>query len=110
MKSSSPDRSSSGIDAGAALHVAIIMDGNGRWGTSRGKPRVAGHRAGAEAARKIVEVAPDMGITTLSLFAFSSDNWQRPAGEVKALFQLLRMYLHKETPRAIEEGVRFKIV
>ena len=61
-------------------------------------------------ARKIVEAAPDMGIATLSLFAFSSDNWQRPATEVRALFQLLRMYLHRETPRAIEEGVRFHII
>jgi len=110
MKQSLPDPTSSALPAGASLHVAIIMDGNGRWATSRGKPRVVGHRAGAEAARKIVEAAPDYGITTLSLFAFSADNWQRPAGEVRALFQLLRMYLHRETPRAIEEGVRFRIV
>jgi undecaprenyl diphosphate synthase len=92
------------------LHVAIIMDGNGRWATGRGRPRVVGHRAGAEAARKIVEAAPDHGVTTLSLFAFSSDNWQRPAGEVKALFQLMRMYLHRETPRAIDEGVRIRVI
>ena len=60
------------------LHVAVIMDGNGRWATRRGLPRSAGHRAGVQAVRRVVEAAPDLGITTLTLFAFSSDNWRRP--------------------------------
>jgi undecaprenyl diphosphate synthase len=63
------------------LHVAIIMDGNGRWATARGLPRVAGHRAGADAVRQVVEAAPALGVGVLTLFAFSSDNWHRPRGE-----------------------------
>ena len=65
------------------LHVAIIMDGNGRWATSRGLPRIAGHRAGAEALRRIVEAAPDSGIRVLTVYAFSSDNWKRPQPALK---------------------------
>src|SRR5207249_2495729 len=67
----------------AGLHVAVIMDGNGRWATARGLPRTAGHVRGAEAVRRTVEAAPDLGIRTLSLYAFSSDNWRRPTGEVR---------------------------
>jgi len=76
-----------------SLHVAIIMDGNGRWAARRGLPRTAGHRAGADAVRRVVEAAPTLGITTLTMFAFSSDNWRRPRDEVAALMSLLRRYL-----------------
>src|SRR6266849_10097623 len=88
------------------LHVAVIMDGNGRWATSRGMPRAAGHRAGVDAVRRIVEAAPDLGITTLTLFAFSSDNWRRPQHEVNSLMWLLRAYLRIETSRFVESGSR----
>ncbi len=80
----------------APLHVAIIMDGNGRWATRRGLPRSAGHRAGVLAVRRVVEAAPDLGVATLTLFAFSSDNWRRPRDEVSALMSLLRHYLRAE--------------
>src|SRR5258708_27260303 len=78
------------------LHVAIIMDGNGRWAEQRGLPRAAGHREGIEAVRRVVEAAPDLGITTLTLFAFSADNWRRPALEVEVLMLLLRNYLRRD--------------
>jgi undecaprenyl diphosphate synthase len=86
------------------------MDGNGRWALSRGLPRIAGHAAGVEAARRVVEAAPDAGISILTLFAFSSDNWRRPADEVAALMRLLAEYLEKETPRCIENGVRLEVI
>src|SRR5438309_9263961 len=92
------------------LHVAIISDGNGRWATSRGLPRSAGHRAGAESARRVVEAAPRMGIHTLTLFALSSANWQRPAAEVQAILRLLQEYLLTETHHCIDEGVRLSII
>ena len=92
------------------LHVAIISDGNGRWATSRGLPRSAGHRAGAESARRVVQAAPRMGIHTLTLFALSSANWQRPAAEVQAIFGLLQEYLLTETNHCIDEGVRISII
>src|SRR5215475_1309760 len=93
-----------------ALHVAIITDGNGRWATSRGLPRSAGHRQGAEAARKIIEAAPRLGIHTLTLFALSSANWKRPAGEVNAILRLLHEYLLAETSHCVENGVRLSII
>lgn len=92
------------------LHVAIIMDGNGRWATRRGLPRPAGHRAGAHAVRRVVEAAPDLGITELTLFAFSSDNWRRPAQEVETLMSLLRRYLEAERQRLVESGVRLTVI
>lgn len=92
------------------LHVAIIMDGNGRWATRRGWPRVAGHRAGVAAVRRIVEHAPELGIGRLTLYAFSSDNWSRPAEEVRSLFWLLRAYLRLETERLKQRGVRLEII
>jgi undecaprenyl diphosphate synthase len=92
------------------LHVAIIMDGNGRWATRRGLPRTAGHRAGADAVRRVVEAAPELGVTTLMLFAFSSDNWRRPRAEVSALMALLRRYLHAELARLVEAGVRLTVI
>jgi undecaprenyl diphosphate synthase len=93
-----------------SLHVAIITDGNGRWATSRGLPRSAGHRAGAEASRAIIEAAPKLGIHTLTLFALSSANWQRPPAEVNAILGLLEDYLLTETTRCIEHGIRISII
>src|SRR6202453_3035789 len=92
------------------LHVAIIMDGNGRWATRRGLPRVAGHRAGVAAARSVVEHAPDVGIRWLTLYAFSSDNWRRPVDEVKSIFWLLRAFLRLETQRLKERGARLEVI
>ena len=92
------------------LHVAIISDGNGRWATARGLPRSAGHRAGAETARRVIEAAPRLGIHTLTLFALSSANWKRPAAEVQAILRLLHEYLLTETTHCIEEGVRLSII
>jgi undecaprenyl diphosphate synthase len=86
------------------------MDGNGRWALARGFPRIAGHRAGAESVRRVVEAAPDLGIGTLTLFAFSSDNWRRPAEEVEALMAMLAQYLDEETGRCVENGVRFEAI
>ena len=94
----------------SSLHVAIIMDGNGRWAARRGLPRVAGHRAGAEAVRRAVEAAPDAGITALTLYAFSSDNWKRPPAEIAALMRLFARHLRSETPRLIDNGVRLEVV
>ena len=96
--------------SGETLHVAIIMDGNGRWATRRGLPRPAGHRAGVEAVRRVTEAAPELGISTLTLFAFSSDNWKRPAEEVNALMRLLKGYLRSETRRFIESGARLTMI
>jgi undecaprenyl diphosphate synthase len=92
------------------LHVAIIMDGNGRWATRRGLPRSAGHQAGADAVRRVVEAAPDLGIASLTLFAFSSDNWRRPREEVSALMGLLRHYLRAEIRALVEGGARLTVI
>jgi undecaprenyl diphosphate synthase len=92
------------------LHVAIIMDGNGRWATGCGLPRIAGHTAGAEALRAIVEAAPNSGIAVLTVYAFSSDNWKRPPLEVEALMTLLGCYLASETPRCVTNGIRMSII
>jgi undecaprenyl diphosphate synthase len=91
-------------------HVAIIMDGNGRWATARGRPREFGHRQGAESVRRVVEAAPDLGIDTLTLYAFSSDNWARPATEVTVLMKLFRRYLRSETAELVRSGVRLRVV
>jgi undecaprenyl diphosphate synthase len=92
------------------LHVAIIMDGNGRWAIRRSLPRSAGHSAGIQAARRVIEAAPDCGIKTLTLFAFSSDNWKRPRDEVKSLMWMLRGYLRSETRRFIDSGARLIVI
>jgi undecaprenyl diphosphate synthase len=92
------------------LHVAIIMDGNGRWAVERSLPRIAGHRAGADSVRRVVEAAPDFGISTLTLYAFSADNWSRPAREVSALMKLLGRYLVQETERCVKNGVRLEAI
>jgi undecaprenyl diphosphate synthase len=94
----------------AGLHVAIIMDGNGRWATARNRPRTAGHLAGADAVRRAVEAAPGLGVRTLTLFAFSSDNWQRPDREVRTLMGLFRRYLATEASRCAERGVRISVI
>jgi len=86
------------------------MDGNGRWALARGLPRAAGHRAGVETVSRIVEAAPALGIGMLTLFAFSSDNWRRPSPEVEGLMALLWIYLAKETPRCLENGIRMEII
>src|SRR5690606_5597458 len=91
------------------IHVGVIMDGNGRWAVSRGQPRAAGHRAGARVVRRIVEGAAELGIGTLTLYAFSSDNWRRPGREVSALMRLFRAYLASETARCVQNSVRLDI-
>ncbi|HEV2856258.1 MAG TPA: di-trans,poly-cis-decaprenylcistransferase [Thermoanaerobaculia bacterium] len=95
---------------GEGLHVAIIMDGNGRWATSRGWPRTAGHAEGVEAVRRVVEAAGDLGIRTLTLFAFSSDNWRRPDVEVRALMRLFRSYLMAEAAKCADNGIRISVI
>jgi undecaprenyl diphosphate synthase len=92
------------------LHAAIIMDGNGRWAQRRGLPRVAGHREGVAAIRRIVTHAPEVGIGQLTLYAFSSDNWRRPAAEVQSIFLLLRAFLRLETSRLRTQGVRLQVI
>jgi undecaprenyl diphosphate synthase len=95
---------------GAKLHVGIIMDGNGRWATRRGLSRLRGHEAGVEAIRRVVEAAPDQGIGTLTLYAFSTDNWRRPRAEVAALMALLRFYLASEVESLVKNGVRLTVI
>ncbi|HWF00599.1 MAG TPA: polyprenyl diphosphate synthase [Caulobacteraceae bacterium] len=92
------------------LHVAIIMDGNGRWAKARGLPRTLGHRAGVQALRRTVEAAPQLGIRRLTVFGFSTENWRRPAGEVSELIGLLRAYFHSDLIRLEREGVRVRVV
>jgi undecaprenyl diphosphate synthase len=92
------------------LHVGIIMDGNGRWATRRGMSRLRGHEAGVEAIRRIVEAAPNQGIGTLTLYAFSSDNWRRPKVEVTGLMTLLRFYLANEVESLAKNGVRLNVI
>jgi len=94
----------------ADFHVAIIMDGNGRWATRRGLPRVVGHRAGVETVRRVAEAAPGLGITKLTLFAFSSDNWRRPRDEVGALMALLQTYLEAEIGRLVDSDIRLTVI
>jgi undecaprenyl diphosphate synthase len=92
------------------LHVAIIMDGNGRWASQRGLPRVAGHRAGVAAVRRAVEHAPGLGIRVLTLYAFSSDNWARPAQEVQSIFWIIRAFLRLECERLRQQGARLEVI
>jgi undecaprenyl diphosphate synthase len=92
------------------FHVAIIMDGNGRWATRRGLPRIVGHRAGVETVRRVAEAAPSLGITKLTLFAFSADNWRRPRDEVGALMALLQTYLEAEIDRLVESDIRLTVI
>jgi undecaprenyl diphosphate synthase len=92
------------------LHIGIIMDGNGRWATRRGLSRLRGHEAGVEAIRRVVEAAPDQGVGTLTLYAFSTDNWRRPKAEVTALMALLRFYLASEVDSLVKNGVRLTVI
>jgi len=92
------------------LHLAIIMDGNGRWAQQKGLPRLAGHRAGERALRRIVEAAPALGISTLTVYAFSSDNWKRPPAEVDGLMLLLETHLAREVEVCLRNGVRLTAI
>jgi undecaprenyl diphosphate synthase len=95
---------------GGGLHVAIIMDGNGRWAKHRGLPRAFGHRAGVQALRRTIQAAPDLGIGCLTVFGFSTENWRRPAAEVEELMGLLRGYVASDLDQLAREGVRIKVV
>lgn len=92
------------------LHVAIIMDGNGRWARRRGRPRAAGHVAGTSAVRRVVQAAPGLGIATLTLYAFSADNWRRPRREVGHLMRLFHKHLDRECADLLENGVRLSVI
>jgi len=94
----------------SGLHVGIIMDGNGRWANLRGKPRWKGHLAGVDSVRDVVRASPDLDVTTLTLYAFSSDNWKRPSAEVGRLFWLLREYCRRERAELLENGVRVSAI
>jgi undecaprenyl diphosphate synthase len=96
--------------AESELHVAIIMDGNGRWAEGRGWPRSRGHRAGADAVERVVRAAPDLGIRTMTLYAFSSDNWSRPRGEVRILMALLGRFLRMRIEACLRESVRLSVI
>jgi undecaprenyl diphosphate synthase len=104
------DSAALAVERRPKIHVGVIMDGNGRWAQARGLPRRAGHRAGAKAVRRTVEAAPGLGIDTLTLYAFSCDNWQRPRAEVEALMALLEDYLGRERRRAMREGLRLTVI
>ncbi len=97
-------------DTAAPVHVAIIMDGNGRWARARGLPRTAGHRRGAESVRSAVESARELGVSYLTLYGFSSENWKRPAHEVDDLMGLLRLYLRREIKELKRNGVRVRVI
>lgn len=101
---------SNGDDVSRPGHVAIIMDGNGRWATSRGLPRAVGHERGVEALRRTVEAAQKLGLETLTVFSFSTENWRRPASEVSALFGLLKAYVKRDLDRLTREGVRIRVL
>src|SRR5271154_7067798 len=96
-------------NASNKLHLAILPDGNGRWAAARGLPRSEGHRAGAAAVRRVVAAAPALGIGTLTLYAFSANNWERPANEVKALLAVLESYLRDEAMELTAHGVRVRV-
>ncbi len=91
-------------------HIAVIMDGNGRWARARHLPRVAGHRAGVKSVREIIEACCRLDIKALTLYAFSVENWKRPRSEVETLWGLLRHYLHRELPELKRNGVRFQVI
>ena len=97
-------------DPSLPRHVAIIMDGNGRWARARGLSRIQGHRRGKDSVREVVETARDIGIEYLTLFAFSSENWERPRREVDALMRLLRRYLRTEVNRLMRYGIRVRTI
>jgi len=92
------------------IHVAILLDGNGRWAATRGLPRSEGHRAGVAAVRRVVRAAPSLGIGALTLYAFSSDNWERPSTEVNSLLSLLEDFLRSDAPECAAKGVRLRVI
>ena len=92
------------------VHVAIIMDGNGRWAKERGETRVEGHRAGSEASREVVEVAAELGVKYLTLYAFSVENWNRPKAEVSTLMNLLERFLKERTPELLKNNIRLQAI
>src|SRR5688572_3571194 len=94
----------------STLHLGIIMDGNGRWATASGLPRIAGHGQGANAVRRAIEAAPTLGIGALTLYAFSADNWKRPAEEVAGLMSLFGQYLQSEVQECASKGVRLSFI
>jgi undecaprenyl diphosphate synthase len=102
--------SASRIISSSKLHVAVLLDGNGRWAAARGLARSEGHRAGVAAVRRIARAAPPLGIGTLTLYAFSANNWERPAGEVSALLALLEEYLRAEASECAAHGVRLRVI
>ena len=116
MKPAPAPKGATGLDGGAEVpraipkHVAIIMDGNGRWAQQRGLPRVAGHKAGAEAVRRAIQSAADHGVEALTLYAFSSENWRRSVEEIADLTGLMRFYLERELATLAKEGVRLKLI
>ena len=112
MSPTSAPEGAAGQTEGSAVprHVAIIMDGNGRWASQRGLPRIAGHKAGAEAVRRSLQAAADHGVEVLTLYAFSSENWRRSDEEIADLTGLMRYYLGRELDRLMKEGVRLKLI
>ncbi len=106
----SKEPKTAGSAAARVAHVAIIMDGNGRWAAARGEPRGAGHKEGAAAARRAVEGARDLGLTHLTLYSFSTENWRRPASEIRDLMGLLRQFIGDELPTLKREGVKVTII
>src|SRR6202047_4107475 len=98
-----------GAEDGAPRHVAIIMDGNGRWAAARGLPRVEGHRRGVEALRKTVRAAGEIGISILTIFSFSSENWSRPASEIQDLLSLLRRFIRNDLHDLHKSKVRVRV-
>jgi len=109
-KSGAADRAGADASLPTSLHVAIIMDGNGRWAKARGLPRTLGHRSGVNALKRTVEGAADLGIDRLTVFGFSTENWRRPAKEVSELMNLLRAYFESDLARLEAEGVRVRIL
>lgn len=106
----SQKRAAAGSDAEGLRHVAIIMDGNGRWAERRGLPRSMGHRAGVEAVRRTVSASLDIGLSHLTLFSFSSENWSRPPAEVEFLFGLLRMFIRRDLANLHRDGVQVVVI
>jgi undecaprenyl diphosphate synthase len=100
----------SSASASAPRHIAIIMDGNGRWARQRSRPRTFGHAEGVEALRRTVEAAGELGVQYLTVFGFSTENWRRPVEEVNALFDLLRLYVARDLDRLAREGVRVRVI
>ena len=107
-----PEQGAAGLAGGSRVprHVAIIMDGNGRWAKQRGLPRAAGHRAGAEAVRRALQAAADQGVEVLTIYAFSSENWRRSKEEISDLTALMRFYLERELKTLEKERVRLKLI